>query len=112
MVPTFLPDPIAISSPRALAGDDRNTPTAVNLGLITSHIGIPALNEDNVHLLLKLGADPKTLYTGCGWCVTISLHRCVMTLLSIFCIRRGWILRAGIPRSYADGPCGARWVSG
>lgn len=76
MVPTFLPDPMTFSSFGALAGDDRNTPMAVNLGVITSHIAIQALNEDNVRLLLKLGADPETLYTGCVWCVTISLHRC------------------------------------
>ena len=105
MVPTFLPDPMTFSSSRDLAGDDRNTPTAVNLGLITSHIAIQALNEDNVRLLLKLDVDPEILYTGYVWCLTISLHKCVMMLLYIFCIRRGWILRAGILRSYADGPC-------
>lgn len=105
MVPTFLPDPMTFSSPRDLAGDDRNTPTAVNLGLITSHIAIQALNEDNVRLLLKLDVDPEILYTGYVWCLTISLHKCVMMLLYIFCIRRGWILRAGILRPYADGPC-------
>jgi hypothetical protein len=105
MVPTFLPDPMALSSSRHLAGDDRNTPTAVNLGLITSHIAILALNEDNVRLVLKLDVDPETLYTGCVWCLIISLRRCVIMLLYIFCIRHGWILRAGILRSYADGPC-------
>lgn len=105
MVPTFLPDPMTFSGFRALAGDDRNTPTAVNLGLITLHIAIQALNEDNVRLLLKLGVNPETLYMGRVWCVLISLRRCVMMLLYIFCTRSGWILRAGILRSYADAPC-------
>lgn len=35
----------------------------VNSGLSTSHIAIQA-NETKVHLLLKLGVDLETMYTG------------------------------------------------